>query len=878
MARIGAGGMGEVYRARDSRLKRDVALKVLPEDFSRDAGRMARFEREAQVLASLNHPNIASLYGLEDSGGLRALIMELVEGPTLAERISEGPLPLDEALPIARQIAEAIEEAHEKTIIHRDLKPANVKVTPDGKVKVLDFGLAKALEDEPGEADQAHSPTMSLAATRAGMLLGTAGYMSPEQAKGKRVDRRADIWAFGVVLLEMLTGKPVYTGETAAETLAAVMKDDPGLDRLPPGTPAALRKLLGRCLEKDPRKRLRDIGEARILLEQPLESVETPTVSQPPTPVPYPPARRQRAWIAATAASTLALAAVALLHFREKPPETSTVRFQIPAPEKSTFRNGPPLISPDGRRVAFVASATDGRFMIWVRPLDSLEARPLPGTDDAFYPFWSPDSRFLAFHAAGKLKKVEASGGPPQALCDAPQFANGTWSRDGVILFGSFRTGLSRVASAGGPPSPVTTLDTSRQEGGHLYPYFLPDSRHFVYYLRSSQPDHTGIYLGTLDDKADSKDRRRILGADSNAIYREPDGEGPGHLLFMRDTTLMAQPFDAGKRAVSGDPFPAAEAVGAGFNYGYFSVSRNGVLLYRGGGSGQNRQLIWFDREGKQLSVAGPPGPYSELALSPQGTHVAMMRTDPQSSNTDIWLLDLQRNIPSRFTFHPAVEFSPVWSPDGSRIVFASARDGATNLYQKVASGAGNEEPLLQSPSPKAALDWSRDGRFFLYGNQDPKTKYDLWVLPLSGDRKPIPFAQTEFDETQGQFSPDGRWIAYGSNESTRQQVYVQPFPASGGKWQISSEGGTMPRWRADGKELFFLSADQRLMCAEIKTTPKFDASVPKPLFQSRVWGATNTAFRYAPSGDGRRFLMISQLQETASAPITAVLNWKPGR
>ncbi len=873
LARIGAGGMGEVYRARDSRLKRDVALKVLPEAFSRDAGRMARFEREAQLLASLNHPNIASLYGLEDSGGLRALIMELVEGPTLAERISEGPIALDEALPIARQIAEALEEAHEKTIIHRDLKPANVKVTPDGKVKVLDFGLAKALEDDPGEADQAHSPTMSLAATRAGMLLGTAGYMSPEQAKGKRVDRRADIWAFGIVLLEMLTGRSAYSGETVAETLAFVMTKEAPLDALPPATPPAIRKLLRRCLEKDPKRRLQAIGEARLMIDEVLQgTVEEVQPSAPRPPAPDLRPRRPAVWIGSTAALSAALAVLAFLHFRETPPPAEPVRFQIPAPEKSGFRGGP-LISPDGRRVVFSATASGGRNLLWVRPLGSLEAQPLPGTDDAAWQFWSPDSRFIGFWAGGKLKKVEASGGPPQSLCDASQFSNGGWGRQGVIVFGSFRTGLSRVSSSGGPVTALTTLDTGRQETGHLYPHFLPDGRHFLYFIRANQ-ENQGIYLGSTDAKPDSKERRRLLGADSHAAYVPAQGSGPGHLLFLRESTLMAQVFDAEKLQLAGEPFPVAEQVGSQFDFGFFSASDSGLLVYRSGG-GQHTQLAWYDREGKQLGAAGTPGMYSGLTLSPDGKQVALQQTDRQSDNQDIWLLDLARNIPARFTFHPAPDGLPVWSPDGDRIVFYSLRDGPSNLYQKVSSGAGNEEPLLKSAESKYPHDWSRDGRFLIYSSFEPKTASDLWVLPLSGDRKPELYLQTEFNESHAQFSPDGRWVAYVSTDSPRTQVYVQPFPRSGGKWLVSSEGGSQPRWRGDGRELFYIAPDRKLMSVEIRTASKFEATVPRALFQTRILATlTRTSHHYAVSADGKRFLIISTMEETASAPITVVMNW----
>jgi Tol biopolymer transport system component len=524
--------------------------------------------------------------------------------------------------------------------------------------------------------------------------------------------------------------------------------------------------------------------------------------------------------------------------------------------------------------VAFVASGADGRVFLWVRPIDSLESVRLSGTEEAIFPFWSPDSRFIGFSAAAKLKKVEASGGPPQILCDAPLFAAGAWSQQGVILFGAInRGGLLRVSAAGGTPAPVTKVDAP-QEVSHAFPYFLPDGRHFLYFIRSSRLERTGIYLAALD----SDRRQRLLASDSSAAYAPPRAGDRGHLLFLRDTTLMAQSFDARKLEFAGEPFPIAEHVGSGFASAFFSVSAGGVLAYRGVSS-QLLQLAWFDREGRRLSTAGPPGVYArDLALSPDGARVAVTRSDPQQNNVDIWLLDLARSIPSRFTFHLSEDSNSVWAPDGSRIVFSSARDGPYDLYQKASSGAGNEEALLKSDQTKYAHDWSRNGEFIVYSVVDPKTNLDLWVLPTSGDRKPVPFLQTEFDETQAQFSPDGRWLAYVSNESGRYRVYVQPFPASGGKWQVSSDEGAQPRWRPDGKELFYISPDNKLMSVEVKTAPKFESAVAKVLFQTRIFGSyfSSVWHRYAVAPDGRRFLIITPVEE-ASEPITVVMNWRDG-
>ena len=880
---LGAGGMGEVYRATDPKLGRDVAIKVLPPEFARNPERLARFEREARVLASLNHQNIAAIYGFEQSGDVPFLVLEYVPGPTLGERLRSGPFELEECLRAALQMAEAVEEAHDKGVMHRDLKPSNVKITPDGRLKVLDLGLAKALDDEPAAGDSRNPPTLSLAATRAGVLLGTAGYMAPEQIKGAIADRRADIWAFGIVLVEMLTGRPVYSAGSVAETLAAVMLKDPGLESLPANTPAAIRKLLRRCLEKDPRRRLQAIGEARLAIEETLAGAAEEPAAPPAPPTAPQPARRPLPWIGATAALAVvstALLALAVVHFRETPPEAPPVRFQIPAPEKASFRV-PPAISPDGRRVAFVAAVEGGQSRLWVRPLGSLEAQPLPGTDDAYFLFWSPDSRFIGFSAQGKLKKVEVSGGPPQTLCDSPPFVSGAWSRQGVIVFGTSRGRLFRVAAAGGAAGPLTTLDPSRQEEAHHEPFFLPDDRHFLYFIRAGAAEHSGVYLGAVDARADSKDRRRLLGADSHAEYAPPLDGRLGHLLFVRENTLMAQPFDARKLQLAGEPFPVAERVGAFVGHGAFSVSDTGVLAWREGAGGLRTQLTWFDRDGKKLATVGKPGYYQNVALSPDGRQAAGEHAPDQVTNRDIWLFDLARDIPSRFTFHAAIDSMPVWSPDGGRIVFSSGRDGPLNLYQKISSGAGNETALLQSNTAKTPFDWSRDGRFLVYASQDPKTRLDLWVLPMTGDRAqrapPAPYLQTEFDESQGQFSPDGKWMAYTSNESGVAQVYVQPFPAAGGKRQISSEGGFQPRWRGDGRELFFLAPGGVLMSAEIRAAPKFESSVPKRLFQTQMFSQTLNFHRYAVTPDGKRFLMIATTEETASAPITVVQNWLAG-
>ena len=857
LSSIGAGGMGEVYRARDTKLGRDVAIKVLPDAFAHDTERMARFEREAQVLASLNHPNIAAIYELEESGDVRALAMELVDGPTLADRIAQGPLPLDEALDVARQIADGVEYAHEKGVIHRDLKPANIKLTADGTVKLLDFGLAKAV-DEPGpQGNPSVSPTLTMQSTRLGVILGTAAYMSPEQASGKPVDRRSDIWSFGVVLWEMLSGSRLFDGETVSHTLADVLRGEIDVNKLPVGTPFVIRELVGRCLDRDMKTRLRDIGEARIAIQKYRANPLEPGVSE--RVVTRHERRERLAWIAVCG---LLLATLAFVYYRPAAKEARILKLSLLPPEKAVFF-GPPAVSPDGRHVAFAATAGD-KTQLWVRDLDSLAARPLPGTEGAINPFWSPDNRFIAFFAGGKLKKVEVVGGPAQTLCDAAAGRGGTWNRTGVIVFTpGILDSLYRVPAAGGNATPLIALDQSLGEDSLRCPWFLPDGRHFLYTARDADQEKSTIYVGDLE----SKQKRRILNANSNAVYAPP-----GFVVFLRERTLMAQPFDAGSAQTTGDPFPIAENVDFISAYGgFFSVSQNGVLAYLSSSAGSNVQLNWFDRGGKPLGAVGAPGNLFSASISPDGSTVAVARSDPQMSTGDIWLHDLARGATSRFTFGPKINGSPVWSPDGSRIVFGSTRDGTFRLYVKPTGGAGKEE--LLSNLRGLPSDWSRDGRFIV-SSQFGTKGYDIWVLPISGDRplvpgKPFPFLQTEFNERWAKLSPDSQWVAYTSNESGQNEVYVQTFPSPGGKSQISTGGGSRPVWRRDGRELFYIAADGKLMAVEVKLGSKLEAGAPKPLFDTRLG---NGPFDISP--DGRRFLLANPSEDAGRTPMTVVVNW----
>jgi Tol biopolymer transport system component len=882
---LGAGGMGEVYRARDARLGRDVALKVLPEAFAQDCERMARFQREARVLASLNHPNIATIHGFEDSGSTHALVMELVEGPTLADRIRSGPIPISETIVIAKQMCDALENAHERGIVHRDLKPANVKVTNDDAVKILDFGLAKALEGEAASINISTSPTISRMATQAGVLLGTAAYMSPEQAKGKAMDRRADIWAFGCVVYEMLTGEMAFLGESVTDTLAAVIRAEPDWSKLPAATPMRVRVLLQRCLQKDPKQRLRDIGDARISLEEVLGGATDQAVGGA-AQISAPMWRRALPW-ALLASAVAAFATLALIHFREKPDAADEVRFEMPLPEKTIVgAAGAFAVSPDGHQIAFFATGPDGAQRLWIRSLDSIEARPLPGSESTPDPapfFWSPDSRYIAFDAGGKLKKIDISGGPAQTVCDISGNAvGGSWNHDGVIIFGNTSGVIMRVAANGGPASPLTTLDASRGEAQHVLPWFLPDERHFIYLRTSSQPENSGIYVGSVDSKPEDQDSKRLLETANAAIYIPSSGLKTGLLLFIRNETLMAQPFNAGRLELSGEPVTVANQLGSYREFGFFSASTNGILVYRTGSGGGALQLTWFDREGKILGTVGERGLFSSPALSPNGTRAAVSRRDPQNGKWTIWLVDFSRGSSTRFTFGSASAQNPIWSPDGNLIVFSSSSSGVADLYEKPANGAKDEELLLKSSESKYPTSFSPDGRFLLYLSVALKTKFDIWALPLKADGKPFPFLQTEFNEAEGHFSPDGHWVAYRSDESGHYEVYVRRFspdPAAtastaGGKWQVSYGGGSRPRWSLDGKELYYLTLDGKVMVVPVVTDPVFQPGAPKLLFQAPVQ-AGRALGDYTV--DGKRFLFPAPVEQTAQAPFTVVLNWQAG-
>jgi serine/threonine protein kinase len=855
-AKLGAGGMGEVYRATDTKLGREVALKILPEHLAQDADRMARFTREAQVLASLNHPNIGQIYGVEE----RALVMELVEGES-----PKGPLPFEDAWKIASQIASALEYAHERGIVHRDLKPANVKVTPDGIVKLLDFGLAKAFtEPKQPSGNVEQSPTLTIGATEVGVILGTAAYMAPEQAKGKSVDKRADIWAFGVMLYELLTGERLFKGEDVADTLAQVLTKEPPLDRVP----AEARKLLRRCLEKDPKRRLRDIGEAQYLLEAAAAQPEAQLAAAAPAP-----RHRRLPWVVATAVSTVAALALILgnfFYFRKAPPAGHVLRYTIATPESTTSLHSL-AISPDGRLLA-LAVDVKGKRQLWLRALDSFQARPMPGTDDATYPFWSPDSRNIGFFAQNKLKKIPANGGPAQTLCNVFDGLGGSWNREDVIVFSAGRSSgtIRRVSATGGVPAEVT-----KPKGFSRFPVFLPAGRHFLYVVTGISVEQNGVYLGSLE----GTDSRRILADRSTVVF------AAGRLLFIRENTLVAQPFDASSGQVQGEAAPVAEGVSLTFpvNSEPITVSDNGVLLYESGGRvGQNNQIAWYDRTGKLLQDVGDAASVLDPAISPDEKVVAFRRL--RASGADLWLWELGRGAAQRFTTDPSINLTPFWSPRGDRIVFGSSRRGAVSLYQKAASGTGPDELLLpEGGTNRFPTQWSRDGRFIILSEINPKTSHDILVLPMDSgtERKAMPFLHSEFNELFGQLSPDSRWMAYTSDESGQREVYVQPFPSGEGKWKVSIAGGEQPRWRGDGKELFFVGADSKMMSVAVKATLgaklSFEPATPQPLFETHLaQPPANNVFEYDVTRDGKRFLLDST--GSASGPTLNVeVNWQSG-
>ena len=879
--------MGEVYRAYDPTMHREVAIKVLPPTLSADRERLVRFEQEAQAAGALNHPNILIIHYIDTHDGAPYIVSELLEGGTLRERMGGAAMSPRKAIDFALQIAHGLAAAHEKGIVHRDLKPENVFITKDGRVKILDFGLAKLAATGDGAQPQTEIPTRRVD-TDPGVVMGTIGYMSPEQVRGKPADHRSDIFSFGAILYEMLSGRRAFRGESTADTISAILREDPpDLSTTNRGVNPALERIVNHCLEKNPEERFnsaRDLAFALEALSGGGDSASTRAVDVAETTSQVATRRTSWSylgWIAAAVLLALTLVFGAL-YFRRATPRAETIRFQLLAPEKTTFAESLAL-SPDGRKLAYVARGSSGRTL-WMRSLDSIDARELEGTEGAEFPFWSPDSRYLGFFAANKLKKIDSTGGRPQILAEASADPRGAaWGTDGTILFApNFTTQLFKVPASGGAVEAATQFDQSREDTSHRWPAFLPDGRHFLYFARSKKRELEGIFVGSLD----SKHVRFLFNSNLLAAYTPTSDGKAGYLLLMRESALMAQPFEPNRLELSGEPFIVAEGVlnfpkeGGPTGYAAFSVSGNGHLSYLSGDAAQT-QAGWYDREGKSLGSIGPEGQFSEPCQSPDGKRVAWARSDAAMSS-DIWLLDVWRGTLTRFTFDAAADVSPVWSQDGTRIFYASNRDGGRfGIYERISSGAGRDELLLKTNDnsfPDSSVV-TREGEFLLFESENSKFRFDLWVLPLTGgERKPIAFMQTEFNETHAQFSPDGRFIAYVSDESGRAEVYVATFPAAGGKWQISTNGGDQPQWRRDGKEIFYVAPDKTLMAVPVTAGNSFEVESPVTLFATRIatGGLTGDRNRYVVAADGQRFLVSNVLDEEAK-PLTVVLNWNAG-
>ncbi len=872
---LGAGGMGEVYRASDTRLGRVVALKVLPPHLSQDAAFRQRFAREARAVSSLSHPNICALYDVGHQEGTDYIVMEFLGGETLAARIKKGPIPIDQLLKSGMEVAEALDAAHHRGVIHRDLKPGNIMLTRAG-AKLLDFGLAtlKAGPSSEGAQPEVHHLTAT------GMVVGTLHYMAPEQIEGKEADARTDIFALGAVLYEMASGQPPFTGKTTSAVMTAILgTEPPPLGTLRPETPPALARLIKTCLAKDPEQRWQTAHDVALQLRTIAEGASDthPT----PQPAPLPKIRPSRLpWVIATLALLLALglgAVLGLNYFRKTPVQISTIRFELSPPEKSTFNfsgfsAGPVALSPDGRMLVYGVAAADGQIQLWVRKLDELTAQALPGTEGAAYPFWSPDSRSIGFFAHGKLKRVEVSGGAPQTLADAPAGRGGTWSAAGVIVFAPSTMGpLYQVPAQGGTRTVITPADRAGSVSDR-WPWFLPDGRQFLYFQgspRGAASDKEGIYVGSMD----SRPSQRLIKVRSNPVYSE------GQLLYMRDRALMAQVFDPKTLKLSGDPVCLAQSVAfsSASLFGVFTSSAEGMVAYQPGSAPGESLLTWHDRAGKQTGTIADLRLHYTLALSPDGKRLASDMLDPTTGNVDVWVQDLGNgSTAQRVTFGNSVNITPVWAPDGTQIAFASNRNGYFDLYRQAVSGSGEAEPLLQSEANKNPTDWSPDGRYILFEQRkaESKSETDVGVLPLLGDRQPTLLVATNADERQARFSPNGRWVAYTSDDTGRDEVYVTSFPQSGGLRQISIAGGTNPVWRRDGKELFYLAPDHRLMAAEVNSeSSTFQIGAVRPLFRTRA-AVELLASPYGVSSNGQTFLINSE-SEPGNAPLVVVAQWR---
>jgi eukaryotic-like serine/threonine-protein kinase len=859
---LGAGGMGEVYRARDTRLDRRVAIKVLSPDAATDPRGRARFAYEARAIARLSHPRISALHDMGHHDGVDFLVMEYLEGETLAARLREGPMPFTQALRVAIEIAEALAAAHAQGIVHRDLKPANVMLTERG-AKLLDFGLAR-LRAPDGSGPPA-AGAFSSTQMAPGLIVGTLPYMAPEQLEGKEVDARVDIFAFGAVLYEMLTGRKAFEGTSQASVISAILSSDPpGVAVLQPLTPPALERVIRTCLAKDRDDRWASIHDVLLQLDGIGQDGSAIAVSARVAP------NHRRELLAWSVAALAVLTAAGLWGWSLRQPtaEARTHVFSALPPRGASLETGEaPVISPDGRRLLFVGHDATGKRLLYLLALDvATPAQPLANTDGASLPFWAPNSQSVGFFGQGKLKTVDTVTGQIRTLADAGGARGGTWNRDNVILFAPRPgTGLYRISAAGGEPTPMKI-----DNGGGWFPSFLPDGRHFLFFTPApTQPENAGVFVASLD----SSTAKRLVTARSHSVRATP-----GYLLFWREGALLAQAFDERTLDVRGNPLSVANSVGLNpvTNQGLFSVSDSGTLVFFAGAVVES-ELVWVDRAGRRIGKTGPTGVINSLSLSPEATSVVYDQAEPLNRTFDLWRLDFARGIPSRLTFHSSHDIFPLWSPDATRIAFSSLRDPPPQLYELNAESAGNEKLLLRTNVPKTPTGWSIDGRLLIYTTTDPQTGGDIWALPLVGKREPFPFLRTAADERYGTLSPDGRWLAYISNETGMYQVYVEAFPATGFKRQASTAGGFEPLWRRDGNELFYLAPDQTLMSVDVKRGPTTLAfNPPKALFPTRVtrMEIQAVARHYAVARDGRRFLIISATDEAQSTPVTVVLNW----
>ncbi len=881
-APIGAGGMGEVYRAKDTRLDRIVAVKVLPEQLAKSPEFRQRFDREARAVSQFSHPHICALYDVGSEGGVDYLVMEYLEGETLAARLGKGALPAEQVLTLGIQMADALDRAHKQGIVHRDLKPGNVMLTKSG-VKLLDFGLAKqhlsAVETEiskvsslPTRGPQEHP------LTEEGTILGTFQYMAPEQLEGKEADSRTDIFALGCVLHEMATGQKAFSGKSRASLIAAILEREPAtISSIAPMTPPALDRVVKTCMAKEPDDRFQTAHDIKLQLQWIAEGG-----SQVGLPAPVAARRRSRERLFMAAAAVFGLLAAGfgglLLLNRSEP--ARIVQSSLLPPDKVAygFSNGPMALSPDGARIAFVGVGADGKVPIWIRPLSGLSAQPLQGTEGATFPFWSPDSRFVAFFANGKLRKIDASGGPPESICDAPQARGGSWGPDGTILLTpNSTTAIFRVPAGGGTPVAVTKLNEAKKETSHRWPIWLPDGRHFLYFVQIPQAAGEAAGAGAVCvGSIDGKESKLLFRGDSQVLYAPP-----GYLLFWREGSLVARQFDPKKRTLQGDAFPVAEGVQRlpARNFAFFSVSSNGLLTYQGGALAGLSQLAWYDRSGRELEKISAPSDVARPRLSHDGKKLAVDIRDPQSGNDDVWVYEFARKTLTRFTFDPAVDFGPIWSPDDGFLAFASSRKGTADAYRKAVAGAGAEELVFEGPADESPQAWSNDGRTLLLESRNGANRArgggEIWSYSFA-DHKASPFLASEFNAGEPVFSSDGRFVVYVSAESGRFEIYLQAFPGPGGKWQVSTEGGEDPHWSRDGKEIFYIAPGNRLMVVPVKPGPEPQPGTPRFLFEARF--RQDTGQQYDVSADGQRFLIAADLSEASASPITLVQNWLTGR